>query len=178
MTRVSNSLISRWIVVMTVLTIFLFSSCTDTTGIAYSQFRSVPSGGWNTLDGREFSLFPDDTVARNETYLMQLCLRHDERVNYPSLWIEIEQFDNTGLFARDTVRVDLCDSKGTFYGTSGYGLIERDVVLDKAAHHRPGWCVGVRQIIRGPEVTGVENIGLILTETNKSGRRDSAAQRN
>lgn len=138
------------------------TGCADRPTAEYSQFREVPAEGWNTLDGREFAPFADDSVARDGKYEMSLCLRHDDRVNYRAVWLEIEQFDSKGKFACDTVKVDICDENDRFYGTTGYGLTERTIVLDPVVSPRVGWTVAVRQIMRGDDVEGVDNIGLIL----------------
>lgn len=130
--------------------------------VAYSRFTSVPASEWDTLDGREFRMLDNDSVRRTGLYDLVLCVRHDSSYPYRELWLEVEESDMRGVVRTDTVRLTIARSDGSFCGSGRYGLYEvADTVL-RSVPQRFGWQFGIRQIMAGLPLKGVNNIGLVL----------------
>lgn len=135
--------------------------CGSHDNVAYTRFVSVPDGGWNTLDGREFSPFDGDTLPSGR-YRLLLAIRHSERYPMTELWLEVEQSDSTGVTAVDTISLPVADRNGRFLGEGHFGLYEVIDTLPGRVSVTPGWQLSVRHIMRDEEIAGVNNIGLIL----------------
>lgn len=137
-------------------------SCDHSEQPAYSHFVSVPSSGWNTLDGKEFHVYDDDSIPRRR-YRMVIAVRHNASFPYSRLWLELEQADSRGVISTDTVPVEI-STDGIFRGRGRYGLFEVLDTLPDPVTVTDGWQVSVRHISKDQSISGLNNIGLILLD--------------
>lgn len=137
------------------------TGCGDHDNVAYTRFVNVPDDGWNTLDGREFHPFDEDTLPTGR-YRMLVAMRHSERYPRTAIWLELEQSDSTGVTRLDTISIPVTDSAGRFLGEGHFGLYEVVDTIPGTVSVTPGWQLSIRHIMRDEDVTGLNNIGLIL----------------
>lgn len=144
------------------LLIILAAACSDHSPVVYSSFVAVPADGWDTLDGREFHLLKNDSVRARGLYDVVLAIRHDSSYPYRDLWLEVEQSDMSGIISTDTIRIPIAGKDGSFIGTGRYGLYEQADTILREVQQRFGWQLSVRHIMAGPDLKGINNLGIIL----------------
>ena len=133
------------------------------TSSEHSDFTPLSPDGWAYGDTIRFFGSEADSVALNGS--LAVAVRHTNGYPYSNLWLEIT------LPEADTVRVDtvdvrLTDTFGRWYG-SGIGVsYQRIDTIYPAVSIAAGAPVKVRHIMRVDTVTGIEQIGLILTPEN------------
>lgn len=153
---------NKLLVILTLIAAALQHACSEADRTAWSRFADVPPKGWNSLDGREFFPFDYDTVPPAGRYDLALCIRHNGDIPYRVVWLEVEQADQTGVFATDTVAMTVADKTGHFLGKGSYGLYEVTDTIARGVPSRRGWMVAVRQLNDTAALAGVNNIGVIL----------------
>lgn len=133
------------------------------TSSEQSDYNALGPDGWAYGDTIRFFNSEADTVALDGS--LAVAVRHTNGYPYSNLWLEIT------LPEADTVRVDtvdvrLADTFGRWYGT-GIGVsYQRIDTIYPSISIPVGAPVTVRHIMRVDTVTGIEQIGLILTPEN------------
>ncbi|MFZ4455907.1 MAG: gliding motility lipoprotein GldH [Bacteroidales bacterium] len=131
----------------------------------YSEFRDIPSKGWNRYDTLFFSPKLDSARA----YKITLETRNHANYPYQNIWFFIHcQQDTTVLFS-DTVQVILADKMGKWFG-SGWGSLYELSTPYKSSVRFPKsnkpLTIKVIQGMRDYDLQGIESVGLTIQPIN------------
>lgn len=130
-----------------------------------ADFRQLPDDGWCYGDTVGFANFiaVDSTVAPQSAGrgALTFALRHTNDYPYSNLWVEISYRDDNGVEQRDTVRLELCDVYGRWYGKGIGDYYQMASEVATKGLIPAGATVSVRHIMRVDTLKGIQSVGLL-----------------
>ncbi|MDD2798507.1 MAG: gliding motility lipoprotein GldH [Bacteroidales bacterium] len=139
------------------LLLLSMSSCIPSN--TFSEFKDIPSKGWNRYDTLFFSV----PITTSQDYSMQLNTRNRANYPYQNLWLFIScKQDSVTLFS-DTVQVMLSDKMGNWNGSGWGSLYELSIPFKSKIHlnaSKKPYYIKVVQGMRDYDLQGVESIGI------------------
>lgn len=134
------------------------SSCVD-RGSA-SSFAPIAPEGWAYGDTIQCTVERADTLA---PAALAVAVRNNNAYPYSNLWLEVTYNTGPRTIARDTVNLILADPYGRWTG-KGFGAgYQSQVTVNPSVVPPPGSRIGVRHIMRVDTLTGIEQVGIILS---------------
>lgn len=139
----------------------VFSACNKTSN--YSEFRDLPSKGWNRYDTIYFTV----PISTQEPLNITLESRNNGQYPYQNLWLFVScKCDSIVLFS-DTVEVVLADKLGKWKG-SGWGSLYELSIPYKSNFRFPksnkSYVFKVVQGMRDFDLQGIESFGLRIEQ--------------
>ncbi len=126
-------------------------------GVVFTEFKSLPSKGWQADSVVVFSPSMTDSVAE---YSLYIALRHTDRYAYQNLWMFVDIRQDSVLLRRDTIEAILANERG---GWIGNGISKYTMSLPYLEHvqvHEGAYEVVVQQGMREEALRGLTDIGL------------------
>lgn len=155
-------------------TALMASGCRRVEDVAYSDFRSFGSDGWDPGTVLSFAPWPMDSVVMPaDRFDMVLTLRYIPRPGVSVIPIEITEEDEDGVTAIRRINVRLRKSDGNPRGHRDISLYEISDTIRRRFAIPQGYLVELTSLSPADNTAGLKNIGLSLCETghNKTFRR-------
>lgn len=124
-----------------------------------SEFTNIPDEGWVYGDTLTFTVERADSLVPAE---LRVAVRNNNDYPYSNLWLEVT-YSNGNATQRDTVNMPLADVYGRWTG-KGFGPeYQSDAIVSPRITPLNGSKIGVRHIMRTDTLTGLEQVGIILS---------------
>lgn len=144
--------------------LWMLVACTPDDN-AYSDFKTMADAEWLYTDSLEFA--PVNTADSTVCGSLLVAVRHTHGYRYRNIWLEVS-YPAAGIGAestaivRDTVNVELADSRGHWLGKgSGASFMREDTALRRFTLRR-GVPVRVRHVMRLDTLHDIEQVGVIF----------------
>lgn len=137
------------------MTAALCAACTGDMTV----YSDIPARGW--IYGTPV-VMPADSMMPDVPSVITLTLTHNNDYPYRNLWLELRYTDTDSVTHTDTVRIELCDRFGRWYG-NGFGASFQ--ISESVADSRtpaPGSLMEIRHIMRVDTLRGLEKVGLSI----------------
>lgn len=153
--------------VSTVLAAALMATgCRRVEDVAYSDFRSFGSEGWDPETILSFAPWPMDSVVMpHDRFDMVLTIRYTPHPGVSVIPIEITEEDENGVTANRRINVRLRKSDGTPRGHRDISLYEISDTIRRRFVLPQGYLVELTSLSPPDNTAGLKNIGISLCET-------------
>lgn len=145
--------------------ISLLVSCSE--GEEYYRYHHLSKGQWYRDSAVVFTI---DSLPLNpeKRYAVTLEITSSDRYPYRDLWLRVDHNLTDTLFHSDTLHTLLADEHGRWLGSGVGGLNQLSLPYlstlspDTARRYR----LVIRQVMSDHTLTGIERVGLKVTETD------------
>ena len=144
-------------ILIIIVACFLFS-CDNNT--VYSEYQHIRDNTWNKKDEYFFKfVIKDNTVAYN----VSLLLRNNDMYPYQNIWLFRDELQPSGTSVKDTIEFLLADDFGKWMG-KGFSLFQNQIAIKNnyIFADTGKYTIGIRHGMRNDELTGIEDIGLLI----------------
>lgn len=139
--------------------IFILTLVSCNTSDSYSEFRDIPSKGWNRYDTLVYSA----KVSESKAYTISLDTRNKANYPYQNLWLFVSCHQDSSIVFSDTIQVVLADKMGNWLGAGWGSLYEYSTNYKKSFHfpksNKP-FIIKVVQGMRDYDLQGMESVGI------------------
>lgn len=150
--------------------LMLVVACSRNPFPVWSSFQHVGTDGWDTMETLDFS--PDvASLSVSNGVRPAIVIRHDRRLPFQTLRLQVEQSDSTGVLSTDTVTMRLADSSGRWLGRKTNALTETIDTLPVSLRLTPGFTISLTPAVKTEVIPGIVNVGIILIDPRRE-RRD------
>ena len=124
----------------------------------YSEFQSFKDAKWDKDSVCHFKVDIKDTLSFHNIYV---GIRNNNQYSYQNIWLFIDLKTPQGSVRHDTLKCDLADSFGKWYG-KGIGLYQLDIAYeDSIIFPRKGiYTFSIKQGMRDNLLNGISEIGI------------------
>lgn len=145
-------------IVYIVCMLMLLCSCNNRT--VYTDFHSLPAGGWHQDSVLSYSISEADSSS---VYEVLLLLRHTDTYGYQNLWLFVDEYVDSVLIHQDTIEAMLADEYGRWLGRGRHRyelpLLYDDSYYFSSSHTHT---FRIRQGMRTDCLQGITEVGMII----------------
>jgi gliding motility-associated lipoprotein GldH len=140
--------------------LLILSGCEDKPVMSHSQFKHLPTSGWQRVKPLTFNPEYDDSTA---TYDLRLAVRHDNTYRYCNLSLIVDIIATDSTMSRYPLDIALADEYGNWSG-GGFGTLYQDeVVVVSGISPDDARSLVVWQAMEGCDTLfGLVNVGIIV----------------
>jgi len=135
----------------------ILAACGDARSNAYSEYHTLPSGGWRFGDGVVFTPVHPDSLCRGR---IVVAFSHDNSYPYTDIRLEVGMTDGARPL-RDTIDIPLAGEFGQWLGCGMGALFQVSDTLGDILHIS-GRQVEVRHLMRVDTLVGIKSVGIFF----------------
>lgn len=145
-----------------IATLLLLAAC-GREKVVYSDFRDLPSFGWDRINDLSFDPVPLDSNLDTLSHDVVLVLRHSDVTPIDTIWLAIEETSYGQIIRKDTIPFPLTDPYGKWRGARSHALYEISDTLHSFTRLPSGYQISIAHAMKKERIPGIKNIGIILS---------------
>jgi gliding motility-associated lipoprotein GldH len=132
----------------------------------YENTLDVPKGVWNKSNILRFGVPVTDTIS---SFNVIFSIRNNNNYSYSNLYLFVDTRSPMGISRRDTIEVELSDSKGKWYGKGIGGIWQNKVYFKKNIRFPKsgGYIFSITHGMRDENLEGIIDLGIKIEQFSK-----------